>query len=660
MNNVVLTRSLAERLFENPDPTGSFLSVFINGKYRDLIVSGIIKDFPQNSSIKGDLLINIRNVFGKDIFDWKGSQRLAVFIQLSDKKHAEKLETAIPSWIKKYKDPENFKFSLQPLTGYHLKAVTSSVMVGESTPSISYIFTGIAFFVLIIASFNFTNLAIGRSTTRTKEIGVRKVLGAEKKQLINQFLFESVLQSFIALAAALLVSIFFLPVFNSLSEKSLSIYSLLNIKSIVTILTITILTGVLAGIYPSIVLSRFQSNELFRKKYNLSRKNIPTKSLILLQFSISIFLIITTIFLNNQYKFMLKKDMGYSTDNVLMIPVPNAPELPNKGKALLTNLKTNLKRHKNIVSVSGTEYDLTSYYPGILVNSYERVIMFFNTVDSEYLKTLDVKLLDGRNFSYENPADLRESVIVNETFVKELDIKNPLGKKFSEFIKENEKDSELLKDGFNKNHRIIGVVKDFHVSSLHDPIRPTFLTFSGEQYYRYILIKIHPENIQSTIGIIKKEFNNTAPFVPFIYTFLDEALSEKYNSEKRWSSIVNYSSLFAILIACSGLFGLTLLTISRRLKELSIRKVLGASTTGLVRLIQRDFITLVAIANIIGWPAAYFAVDKIFRNFSFKIPIGPLPFIIAGFAVTLIAFITIGVISIRAASVNPVENLRYE
>ena len=286
--------------------------------------------------------------------------------------------------------------------------------------------------------------------------------------------------------------------------------------------------------------------------------------------------------------------------------------------------------------------------------------VIYNTVDSEYLKTLDVKLLDGRNFSYENPADLRESVIVNETFVKELDIKNPLGKKFSEFIKENEKDSELLKDGFNKNHRIIGVVKDFHVSSLHDPIRPTFLTFSGEQYYRYILIKIHPENIQSTIGIIKKEFNNTAPFVPFIYTFLDEALSEKYNREKRWSSIVNYSSLFAILIACSGLFGLTLLTISKRLKELSIRKVLGASTTGLVRLIQRDFITLVAIANIIGWPAAYFAVDKIFRNFSFKIPIGPLPFIIAGFAVTLIAFITIGVISIRAASVNPVENLRYE
>ncbi|MFC1724679.1 ABC transporter permease [candidate division KSB1 bacterium] len=651
INEAVITESLSKKYFGDSNAEGKSVSVLVNGMYKDFIISGVVKNFPANSSLKCDILLNIGNIYGEILDDWNSQKFVGIFVLLNDNNTAGVIEEKIPSIVEKHMEEKGFKFFLQPLTDYHLKAKHSMVMKEDSTLTLSYILSGIAIFVLLIACFNFMNLAIGNSTTRTKEIGVRKVVGADKKHILRQFISESFIQSFFALIIALFLIVLFLPAFNFLSHKSINIKQIFNTEAMGAIVIITLFTGLIAGSYPSVLVSRFKTVELFREKMCISGRNVLTKSLIVLQFSISIFLIITTLFLNNQYGFMLGKDLGYSCENVIVIPVQNASDFPDGGRTVLTALKKNMQNYREVESVSGSLYELSQYFAGTLFEDKEgkRNIVFYNSVDMNYLSTLKIDLIEGRNFSYDFPADREVSVIVNETFVKKFNVENPIGRKFSEFFQNNEKD-------FN----IIGVIKDFHSESLHNPLRPTFLRFSGGSNFQYIYIRINPANIQYTLSVIKKELNNIAPSIPFLYNFLDDLIEEKYETEKRWSIIVKYSSVFAVLIACSGLFGLTMLTLVKRSKEISIRKVLGASVYRLLHLIQREFILLIGIANVIAWPAAYFTVKKVLENFAYKVPVTLIPFISAGIIAGLIALLTISSITVKRAGKNPVDNLRSE
>ena len=650
-NEVVITESLAKKYFGESHTDGRSVSVLINGEYKDFIVSGVLKDFPPNSSIKADMLLNIENIYGDILDDWNSQRFVGIFVQLKEKNTVSFIEEKIPSLVDKHMEQEGFKFYLQPLTDYHLHAKHSMVMKDDSSLTLSYILGGIALFVLLIACFNFMNLSIGNSAARTKEIGVRKVIGAHKKHILRQFVSESLIQSFFALIFALVLIVIFLPTFNFLSRKSIDLSQILNVGIIGSVVILTLIAGLIAGSYPSVFLSRFKTVELFRDKLNISGRKILTKSLIVIQFSISIFLIITTLFLNKQYSFMTGKSLGYSCDNVIVVPVQNSSDFADGGKTILTAVKEKLRKYREIESMSGSTYELSQYFSGTLLEDKEdkRNIVLNNSVDKEFMYTLKIDLIEGRNFSDDFPADRELSVIVNETFVKQFNVENPIGRKFSEFFKNPIKD-----------YRIIGVIKDFHSESLHNPIRPTFLKFSGGSNYQYIYFRIDPERIQFALSAIKKELNDVAPSIPFLYNFLDDLIEERYESERRWSSIVKYSSFFAVLIACSGLFGLTMLTLVKRSKEISIRKVLGASIFGLLNLIQREFILLVGIANIIAWPAAYFTVKKIFENFAYKAPVSPIPFISAGLIAVSVAVFTISSITLKRAGKNPVEYLRSE
>lgn len=650
-NEVVITESLAEKSFGTAEPMGKSLSILVDGEYRDFIVSGVIKNFPHNSSLKCDLFLNIRTIYKNEINDWGNSKKKGLFLLLKNKNFAPELEKAFPDILKKYTDEKGYTCKLQKLTDFHLKAVHSWVMQEDSNPVFSYVLSGIAFFVLIIACINFTNMAIGSSSARTKEIAVRKVIGAKKNELVKQYMFETMFLSFLALLTALILTVLFLPTFNILSDKFLSIGKLFNPYTLLTVFFITIITAVISGIYPAFVLSGFKSVDLFRKKIRISGKNLFTKTLIVFQFSVSIFLIVVTIFLHNQYNFMLKKDLGYSPENTIVLPVSDINKYPNNGKTVLTALKQNLLKHNNIEMVTSSTWDLVTYYSATLIVDKEgnQNVLINSSIDQDYIKTLNLGLLKGRNFSYEFAEDKDESVLVNETFIRKFNIKNPLGRRFSEFFGKQALD-----------YKIIGILKDFHSESLHMQIRPMFLTFNAEQGYQFIYIKMKPGDFRNTLLTIKDELNKITPNIPFVYNFLDNVIREKYVMEKRWCRIINYSSVFAVLIACSGLFGLTLLTAVRRTKELSLRKILGASNVNIIKIIQRDFMVLVILANILGWPAAYFVIRKLLENFAYKIPVGPVPFIAAGVTAAVVASFTIATIGIKITRTSPVDTLRYE
>ncbi|MFC1724465.1 ABC transporter permease [candidate division KSB1 bacterium] len=658
-NEVIITESTAKRHFGSEEPIGQSLSILINGTYKDFLITGVIENFPNNSSIKGDLLINIVNIYGDILHNWNTEKnwstdkKLGIFVKLNNKNFAGELENNFPDFLKKHTPEENITYHLQPLVDYHLKGDGSWIMRGSSSPVLSYILSGIAFFVLITACFNFMNMAIGSSSARTKEIAVRKVVGADKNSLVKQFLLGALTQSFFALLAGVLLTYLFLPTFNSLANKTLNIKHLAGLEAIGIIVILTVLTGILAGSYPALVLARFKSVDLLRKKFGVSRKNLLTKLLIILQFTISIFLIVSTLFLNKQYKFMINKNLGYSPETVILVTTENIRDLPGRGKTFFTNLKSNLLKYSDIESICRSTRDLTSGYGGSLSYKKEGNIqkISFNRIDEDYLKTLGINIIEGRNFSIDYSSDLSKSVIVNERFVKEFDVRNPIGKRFSEIFQVEDE---------NRDYTIVGVTNDYHSGSLHYSIRPVYHQFLVDGGGMFIYIKIKPGDFQSTISRIKKEFNKTAPYLPFTYSFLDELLIEKYSMEERWNKIVNYSSFFAILIACSGLFGLTLLTIVKRTKEITIRKVLGASIISILRLIQKEFVLLVIAANIFAWPVSYFAVKKVFRNFAYSIPLDFIPFVIAGVSAALLASLIIGILTFKSALANPVDNLRDE
>ncbi len=659
-NAVVVSEGLAAALFGNEDPIGQHLSIRIGGNDQDFLVTGVAKRPPENSSLKFNLLLNyqkvkdeLRGFYGENVLaSWNNFTE--IYVQLSEKAQASIVQSQLPSLVEKYRGnlvqswrltnaPDAFQLRLQPLTGVHLNPTIQGGIVPTSNPAYSYILSGIALLLLILACVNFTTLAIGRSMSRGREVGMRKVLGAVRLQLMKQFWGETLLMSFLALLLGLGLAELLLPVFNELSGKNLSLSQLNNWMTLASLAGLLLLTGLAAGSYPAAVLSGFHPVEVLKGTLKISGKNRLTQSLVVIQFVLCIGLLISTLVMFRQLDFMRTKDLGFDKEQVVVIPTHTQDEV---GASLLAIYKNALASHPRILSVSGADGLFAKTSLSLSVHTSDKNFNVFTyRVDEDYLQTLGIELAEGRNFSREITTDAENAVLVNESLVKALGWDDAVGKE--------------VPIGF-PSKTVIGVVKDYHFEALHHEIQPMLLNVNPARPIHYILVRISAGEISATLEALKEMWQKIAPNSPFAYSFLDEEVDRHYKAEERWGKIVNHASVLGVLISCLGLFGLTAVAVTKRTKEIGIRKVMGASAARIVVLVSKEFLLLVLIAFVVAAPAAYFAMSRWLQNFAYRIDISWWLFAFAGGLALIIALLTVSTQAIRAALANPVEALRYE
>ncbi|MCP4724835.1 MAG: FtsX-like permease family protein, partial [bacterium] len=524
---------------------------------------------------------------------------------------------------------------------------------GNSNLTAVYILGIIALAVLIIACINFVNLSIGMSGGRSKDIGIRKVAGAMKKQLILQFWSESVIVAFCAMILGILIGIFVLPLFNSLSGKELSIITLFSTKNILITIVFTIMAGIISGIYPALIMSGFKPVDILKGKFRLSGKNNITKMLVITQFSLSIILIVLSITLGEQVMFLVNKDLGYDKEGIIGIWVQEEMDY-RSAKRTVDLYRERIVQNSNVINMTATSsYFGMSGAPsyGVLGKSFH-----WSSIDENYLKTLKLRIIQGRDFG-EAGSLTPDDAIVNKSFIEAYEIEDPVGKVLgAEFSRKDMYRPNISLD----NLKIIAVVDDFNYAPLQQRILPSIFCLRPMRDFRIMLVRINTGNIQETLAFLEEQWNEIQPDKPFDYYFHEERLGNLYSYEKRWSAIINYVSVFTIIIACMGLFGLSLISVNRRTKEIGIRKALGAKVQQISGWIIREFVFLVLVSNIIAWPAAYFILNKFFENYAYRIEIGASFFVYAGAASLVISVLTISYNTIRSALKNPVDSLRYE
>jgi putative ABC transport system permease protein len=642
--SIVLTEEMAEKYFGDEEPIGK--SIIVENKF-SVKVSGVMKNIPDNSHLQFSFLIPfeiLRKEFSYTFEEWDTNNHYT-YAMLHKNVSIQKVNQKISDIIKKHIPESIATLNLQPLTKIHLYDRDSYYIAGSGSIRYVYIFSIIAIFVLIIACINFMNLATARSSNRAKEVGMRKVVGAHRSNLIKQFLGESILLSFIALIFAITLVELFLPAFNTLSGKQLVLDFSSSISIVLGIMIITLITGIISGSYPAFFLSSIQPVKIFigsraGSRYHSARLR---KLLVVIQFSLSIFLVIFTIVVYKQVNYMRNRDLGYNKENIVWL------EMTYDFSDRYESVKTELLQDPNIISITATDSPPT--YRETTSNSLdwegkkaeEIITMQVQSVDYDYLKTFNIKLAQGRFFSKEYSTDT-SNYVVNESAAKAMGMESPLGKRFSYEGREG---------------NIIGVVKDFHSTSLRYEIEPLVMTIIPG-WYDNIIIKIKSEDIPKTILLIERKIKKIVPDFPFTYFFLDESLDDLYKSEQRMGSIFRYFALLAIFISCLGLFGLASFTTEQRTKEIGIRKVLGATVGNILLLLTKDFIKWVLIANIIAWPIGYFAMNKWLQDFAYRTNIGLFTFIISALLALMIALLTVSCQAVKVALANPIEALRYE
>jgi putative ABC transport system permease protein len=664
LSSVVLTESTAEKIFGQEDPLNKRLSIKLGNEYHDFVVSGIAKDMPGNSSIQFDILIpfdHVRNyVRERSLSNWF-DVFFETYVLLERPLDANEMEQKLQEVVRTHypeRSVNMVSLHLQPMTNIHLNPGLPSGIEPPSNPMYSYILVGIAVLVLGVACVNFMTLAIGRSASRTKEVGVRKVLGAVKAQLIKQFLGEALLMSASALFLSILLVGIFLPTFNELTNKALSLS--IDLWTILFLALLMFLVGCIAGSYPAFFLSRHQPVHVMKNEPRRRGANFFIHSLVTGQFTLFIGLIICTFIMSDQLHFLLERDLGFNEEHVLVIENHSSQD---QNRMVVERLRSSLADRKEILGVTGASAAFARDWTKMGFRTEDGTFkQFFQiTVDYDYLRTMEIGLKEGRNFSKEYGTDPSEALIVNEALVEYFNWESALGKS--------------LPGMRFPSHRIISVVEDFNFELLRNEVAPLVMVLDPTTLNRgvndvsttyspgllnFINVRIQPENIRSTIEMIKGAWQNVAPGHPFLFSFLDQDVQQQYEMVERWGKIVGYASFFTILVACLGLFGLATLTVIRRTKEIGIRKVLGASTSNLVFLLSRDFGKLVIVANIVAWPVAYLAMNSWLQNFAYRVNMGFLSFVFAGVLALTIAIITVSFQSIKTAIADPVESLRYE
>jgi putative ABC transport system permease protein len=657
-HSVVISEREAEIQFGTKDAIGKTMLIKKDSLFIPYAVTAVAKNCPQNSSLKFNILLPIQ----ESEEDARSSENwfnffLNTFVVLPPNTNVSALESkmqnfytqdskdAIASLQKKFGDEVlgwKSEYHLQPFTDMHLSTElpAQNGLSDASNPLYSYILTGIALFILLIASINFVNLTIARSVRRAKEIGIRKVVGGERKQLIFQFLGESFLICFIAFTLAIGIVQLVLPLFNELSNKVLALSYLIDIKLVAGYLLLFFITGFLAGFYPALVLSGYKPVQTLYSRFNLSGKNYLQKGLVVLQFTLASFLIIATFTIYAQFNYLSTEKLGYDDSDLVIV------EKGNLTRTQAAVFRTELKQSNHITDV--TFRNGGGWWTAAKVNGDSTINFSYETVDDQYIPLLKIQLLQGRNFSPDFPSDSAHSVLVNESFVKKAGWKEPLGQTVNFFYNDNEK------------YTVIGVVKDYHFQPLGQKIGPQLFTMKPGNAYGKALIKIKAGTAAASLKHIEQAFKRNFPINPYSYVFMNDVNLNNYQKEAKWKQIMLFSAILTIFISCIGLFGLSVLSAEKRTKEIGIRKVLGASVNSVVAVLSKDFIKLVLIALLIAIPLEWFVANKWLENYPYRITLSWQMFAIAGMLVLAIALVTVSFQAIKAAVANPVRSLRSE
>lgn len=653
--SVVLSKETAKKLFGSEDVYGKTIELPL-GEERAFIpftVTGLLPESPFNSSIRLTMLLpmslNTRNNGGDD--QWINFYLNTFFLlhpradtaavrQKMAAVYEKQAAKQIVEAREQYNFHNTFSYKLQPFGDMHLSTdyTASNGLNGASDPIYSKILSGIALFILLIACINFVNLSIARSLKRAKEIGVRKVAGSTRRQLIQQFLGESLLLTTLAFLLGLLLVQAILPFFNTVANKQLALSYLVDGPMMLGFILLLLLTAFLAGFYPAMVLSGFDPAESLYNRTRYVGKNYLARGLMVLQFTLATFLIVATITMYAQFNYLTTRPLGYNDKNLLTFRTGrlNAMEFNRFRTELLK-----VPAVKQATARQGGMWFTTARVDGNDIDFGQEVL------DDHYFETLGVPLVKGRAFSAEYPGDSANAIMVNESFVKKAGWKDPLGKEVDFFYR-------------NKKYTVIGVVRDFHYESLLGEIRPQLYTKDPQFQYGQVYARLETEQIQQAITSVEMLFKQHFPLVPWQYTFKDEENRKQYASEQRWKQIIGFGAILTILISCFGLFGLATLSAEKRRKEIGIRKVLGASVGNVAGKLSADFLKLVLLSALIALPASWWAANAWLQNYPFRISLGAWIFAGALAMVLLIALVTVLYQAIRAALSNPVQALRSE
>ncbi|HET9824917.1 MAG TPA: FtsX-like permease family protein, partial [Chitinophagaceae bacterium] len=666
-NAIVLSEEIAKRFFGDHLALNKMIHVNsnTNGEF-DFKVAGVYRPINKPSQIDARFFISIPggniDQFMKQQTDMIGNNMFNTFFLLRPGADAKKLEAKFPSFIDKYMrsglkaagfDKKQF---LIPVRDRHLYPGMSNDIVAARTASVTYLYIlgSIALFTLIIACINFMNLSTARSSKRSAEVGIRKVLGAEKRSLIKQFLGESLLMSVIAFLIALAITQLLLPAFSHVSGRNLSLDFSQQWLIIVGFLMLAAITGLFAGSYPAFYLSSFRPVRVLKGRFTNSLSAIALrKALVVFQFIISVVLIIASVVIMNQMHYLRSTDLGFAKDQQIVIPLRSTT-----AKNIYTSLKNEIKTSPHVENVGATLFypgivnpsDMGLYKDGKTVNDEKDV--HTNWVDESLLQTLGIKAVAGRLFSKEFPSDTSSRIILNEAAITQIGFRSP----------QEAVGGKVKFDwrGQTYTWTIIGVVKDFHFQDLHVPIGPYGFQLNNQPLYNYLIVHAKTSDMPSLLKFISGSWHKLNPNEPFEYSFLDEDFQKNYQAESRLSAIVGYFTVIAILISCLGLFGLATFSAEQRIKEIGVRKVLGASVTGIVTLLSKDFLKLVGISILIASPAAWWIMNRWLQDFAYRTNISWTVFVITTLTALFIALVTISFQAIRAAIVNPVKSLRTE
>ncbi|CAM4169876.1 ABC transporter permease [Gillisia hiemivivida] len=659
-NTVVISKSFAENTFGNTDPIGKMLKV--TNRDENLLVTGVMEDMPKNSHFHFDLLVSTLGYAQAKKTSWMESD-FFTFLVLKKGADIDVVESKLPAISEKYMGPQlkealgmtfteftkenEIGLFLQPLTDIHLHSDFSDSTTLEQGGDIKYvyIFSAVAIFMLVIACINFMNLATASASKRAKEVGIRKVLGSNKKQLIYQFLAESFISTFLAAFLAIILVSMSLPIFNQLAGKDLNFQYLLSPEVILAIFSLILIIGFIAGGYPAFYLSSFNPLSALKSKFSGSGKNSGIRSgLVIFQFVISAGLILSTLVVKEQMNFIQNKELGYEKDQLLV--VRNSYLLGNNEDNFIDEIKNNPLvenvTHSAFVPAGESDNEVGGIFKN---NEFQRRMSFYN-VDENYIPTMGMEVLEGRNFSEDFGAE-SDKVILNQKAVEILGFKkNPIEKSF-------QRDTH---DGL-KTMTIIGVIKNFNFKSLHQEIEPLILKYNP---YGGIIIRSKVADMSGLIENLNGRWNAYNVKEGFDYSVLDDSYNHTYLKERKMGTILSLFAILTIIVACLGLFGLVTFTAEQRFKEIGIRKVLGSSASQIVALLSKDFLKLVGISFLIAFPLSYYLMNKWLQDFAYRTEIHWWLYLLAAGITIGIAFLTISIKSYKAASVNPIKSLKTE
>lgn len=646
-NSIVLNETIATKIFKDENPVGQTLKTDGNRTYQ---VTGVYKDMPSNSHIIADAMISAQTRLPAGAGGW-GGFNIYTYVLLQPNVTPEAFQPKLAEILVKHVDVIfdqlniEVQYALLPIRKIHLESDFQGEPVPVGDITYVYIFGAVGLFLIIIACINYMNLATARSAKRAMEVGIRKVMGAQRASLVGQFLTESILITLASMLLSIGVIIAFVPTFNSLLGTNLDVTALYDTKIVLSLIGILLITGVAGGSYPAFFLSSFRPVVVMKGAAGKGGNNILRKSLVTLQFAISIFMLIGTLVVYNQMQYVRSKDLGFDKEQVMNIRLNN-----RNARAQWPVLRNKLLQNSNIQSVSTSQtVPGNGFGKNIVGMETEEGVMEQKGVDNyrvdyDYFSTLGIDIVAGRNFSLDYPSDSARAVMVNEAMVTRMNWSEPIGKK-------------VTLPGDSIPALVVGVVKDFHQRSLYAPIEA--LMFLPSRSNGSALIKIGGD-LSGTIASIKSEWEALFPTIPFEFTFIDEAFMEQYETDQLRGKLFLGFSFMTILIACLGLLGLASYTAEQRAKEISIRKVLGANTQGLIGLLIRDFVVLIMIASVPASVGAWFFGNNWLESFEYHTNVGVMVFLIVIVSTVVITMLTTGYHAMKSATANPAERLKYE